>query len=133
MENNKIQEIYNRLTTDQAFAEELKKFIADKKFASLEDEAAAFVEFAKSQGYDITLEDLKAFAKTQCKALNEEELDSVNAAGGGLCIGLGVGWGEASGFGDTMCYVVGEGAGVSWKDSDWYEAAMRGSKKEGNK
>ena len=27
MENNKIQEIYTRLATDQAFAEELKKFV----------------------------------------------------------------------------------------------------------
>ena len=133
MENNKIQEIYTRLTTDHAFAEELKKFIAGKKCASLEDEAVTFVKFAKSQGCDITLEELKAFAETQCKALNEEELDSVNAAGGGLCIGLGFGWGEASGLGDTMCYVVGEGLGVSWKDSDWYESTMRSSKKEGQK
>jgi hypothetical protein len=143
MENNKIQEIYNRLATDQAFAEELKKFIAGKKFASLEEEAATFVEFAKSQGYDITLEGLKAFADAQCKALNEEELDSVNAAGlasmvadaivnkksGGLCLGVGIGWGESSGFGYTMCYIVGEGLGAAWEKSDWYETTMTGSKK----
>ena len=133
MENNKIQEIYTRLTTDQDFAEELKKFAAGKQIASLEEDAAAFIEFAKLQGYDVTIDELKAFAETQCKALSEKELDSVNAAGGGACVGLGFGWGEASGFGDTMCYIVGEGLGVSWKDSDWYETAMTGSKKEGKK
>ena len=130
---NKIQEIYDRLTTDQAFAEELKKFVKNKTIASAEEEVTALVEFVKLHGYDITPDDVQAFIKAQCNTMSEEELDSVNAAGGGLCIGLGFGWGEASGFGDTMCYVVGEGAGVSWKDSDWYETAMRGSKKEGKK
>ena len=133
MKHNKIQEIYTRLATDQAFAEELKKFAEGKQIASLEEDAAAFIEFAKLQGYDISIDELKAFAEAQCKVLSEEELDSVNAAGGGLCIGLGFGWGEASGLGDTMCYVVGEGLGVSWKDSDWYESTMRSSKKEGQK
>ena len=133
MKHNKIQEIYTRLTTDQAFAEELKKFEEGKEITSPEESAAAFIEFAKLQGYDISIDELKAFAEAQCKVLSEEELDSVNAAGGGLCIGLGFGWGEASGLGDTMCYVVGEGLGVSWKDSDWYESTMRSSKKEGQK
>ena len=63
MENNKIQEIYTRLTTDQAFAEELKKFVEDKKIVSAEDGINAFVKFAKLQGYDITIDELKAFAK----------------------------------------------------------------------
>ena len=48
MENSRIQEIYNRLTTDQAFAEELKKFVENKNIASQEEDAAAFVEFAKT-------------------------------------------------------------------------------------
>ena len=47
MENNKIQGIYTRLTNDQAFAEELKKFVENKNIASPEEEAAAFIEFAK--------------------------------------------------------------------------------------
>jgi hypothetical protein len=81
MENNKIQEINNRLTTDQAFAEELKKFLEGKEIATPEEEAAAFIEFAKLNGYDITIDELKAFAENQSKALSEEELDSVNAAG----------------------------------------------------
>ena len=133
-----IQEIYNRLTTDQTFAEELKKFVENREIESAADEAALLVEFAKSQGYDITLEGLKAFADAQCKALNEEELDSVNAAGlasmvadaivikksGGLCLGVGIGWGQSSGFGYTMCYIVGEGLGAAWEKSDWYETAM---------
>jgi hypothetical protein len=81
MENNKIQEINNRLTTDQAFAEELKKFLEGQEIATQEEEAAAFIEFAKLNGYDITIDELKAFAENQSKALSEEELDSVNAAG----------------------------------------------------
>ena len=129
MENNKVQEIYTRLATDQAFAEELKKFIAGKKFASLEDEAVTFVEFAKSQGYDITSEDLKAFAEDKYKALSEEELDSVNAAGaGGFCIIVGVGWGwSEAGTGSMFkcnCYVIGAGIGPGWKEVD-AEAAER--------
>ena len=119
MENNKIQEIYNRLTTDQAFAEELKKFIADKKFASLEDEAATFVEFAKSQGYDITADDMQAFIESQCKALTEEELEKINAAGaGGFCLIIGWGWNEAYGIGWTKCSIIGAGLGPTWKDSN---------------
>ena len=83
MKHNKIQEIYTRLATDQAFAEELKKFAEGKQIASLEEDAAAFIEFAKLQGYEITIDELKAFAEDKYKALSEEELDSVNAAGAG--------------------------------------------------
>ena len=132
---NKIQEIYNRLTNDQAFAEELKKFEESKEITSPEESAAAFIEFAKSQGYDITLDELKAFAEAQCKPLSEEELDSVNAAGGlatlvtdaimdniiekdksiGFCLGIGVGWGYGEGSGFTVCRIIGVGEGVSWE------------------
>jgi hypothetical protein len=119
MENNKIQEIYTRLTTDQAFAEELKKFAAGKQIASLEEDAAAFIEFAKLQGYEITIDELKAFAEDKYKALSEEELDSVNAAGaGGFCILIGGGWGHGVGAGETVCKVIGVGIGLTleeWK------------------
>ena len=119
MENNKIQEIYTRLTTDQDFAEELKKFAAGKQIASLEEDAAAFIEFAKLQGYEITIDELKAFAEDKYKALSEEELDSVNAAGaGGFCIIVGVGWGWSDGVGRCNCYVIGVGAGAGWKEVD---------------
>jgi hypothetical protein len=130
MENNKMQEIYTRLTTEQAFAEALKKFEEGKEITTPEESAAAFIEFAKLQGYDITIEELKAFAEDQSKALSEEELDSVNAAGivswitdiidnnksVGLCIGFGVGWGLAEGAGKTDCKVLGLGAGVGWQE-----------------
>ena len=115
---NKIQEIYDRLTTDQAFAEELKKFIADKKFASLEDEAATFVEFAKLHGYDITPDDVQAFAETQYNALSEEELEKINAAGaGGYCMLVGFGWNYGYGIGVTKCSIIGIGLGATWKDA----------------
>ena len=118
MENNKVQEIYNRLTTDQAFAEELKKFAAGKQIASLEEDIVAFIEFANLYGYDVTLDELKMFVETQCKALSEEELEKINAAGaGGFCFVIGWGWNEAYGAGYTKCSVIGGGLGVTWNDS----------------
>ena len=117
---NKIQEIYNRLTNDQAFAEELKKFVEARNITTPDDEVEALLEFAKVQGYDVTLDDLKDFAEKQCQALNEEELEAINAAGGGgLCILVGVGWGNAKGAENgptTTCYVIGVGAGVTWEE-----------------
>ena len=119
MKHNKIQEIYTRLTTDQAFAEELKKFVEDKNIASVEDGVTAFVEFAKLQGYDITVDELKAFVETQNRALSEEELEKINAAGaGGFCFVIGWGWNEAYGAGWTKCSVIGGGLGITWNDSN---------------
>ena len=119
MKHNKIQEIYTRLTTDQAFAEELKKFVEDKKIVSAEDGINAFVKFAKLQGYDITIDELKAFVETQNRALSEEELEKINAAGaGGFCFVIGWGWNEAYGAGWTKCSIVGGGLGITWNDSN---------------
>ena len=112
-----IQEIYNRLTTDQTFAEELKKFVENREIESAADEAALLVEFAKSQGYDITADDVQAFVEKQCKALSEEELEKINAAGaGGFCLLLGWGWNEAYGAGWTKCSIIGAGIGPTWND-----------------
>ena len=124
---NKIQEIYNRLTTDQAFVEELKKFVENKDIASQEENAAAFIEFAKLHGYEITPDELKAFAEDKCKALSEEELENINAAGaGGFCIIVGAGWGwsESVSIFKCNCYVIGAGIGPGWKEVD-AEAANR--------
>ena len=113
-----IQEIYNRLTTDQAFAEELKKFVENRKIESAADEVTAFVDFAKSQGYDITADDVQAFVQNQCKALSEEELEKINAAGaGGYCMLIGFGWNYGCGIGVTKCSIIGIGLGVTWKDA----------------
>ena len=124
---NKIQEFYNRLTTDQAFVEELKKFVENKDIASQEENAAAFIEFAKLHGYEITPDELKAFAEDKCKALSEEELENINAAGaGGFCIIVGAGWGwsESVSIFKCNCYVIGAGIGPGWKEVD-AEAAKR--------
>ena len=117
---NKFQEIYDRLTIDQTFAEELKKFVEAKNIATPDDEVEALLEFAKVQGYNVTLDNLKEFAEKQFQALTEEELESINAAGaGGLCIAVGVGWGKAYGAENgpiTHCYVIGTGGGVTWNE-----------------
>ena len=116
---NKIQEIYTRLTNEPAFAEELKKFVENKKIESAADEVTAFVDFSKSQGYDITSDDVQTFVENQCKALSEEELEKINAAGaGGFCFVIGWGWNEGYGAGWTKCSVIGGGLGVTWKDSN---------------
>ena len=129
MKHNKIQEIYTRLATDQAFAEELKKFVENKKIESAEEDVTAFIEFAKIHGYDITADDVQAFVEKQCKALSEDELEKINAAGaGGFCIIVGAGWGwSEAGTGSIFkcnCYVIGAGIGPGWKEVD-AEAAKR--------
>ena len=129
MENNKIQAVYDRLTTDQAFADELKKFFENKKIESAADEVALLVEFANSQGYDVTADDVQAFAEKQYKALSEEELEKINAAGaGGFCIIVGAGWGwsESVSIFKCNCSVIGAGIGPGWKEVD-AEAAKRES------
>ena len=123
---NKIQEIYTRLTTDQAFAEELKKFVENKNITSQEEDAAAFIEFAKLQGYEITPDELKAFAEEKCKALSEEELENINAAGaGGFCIIVGAGWGwsESASIFRCNCYVIGDV--ISLPSSNFFSSSAK--------
>ena len=119
---NKIQEIYNRLTNDQDFAEELKKFVETRTVANLDDGVTALLDFAKLQGYDVTLDDLKEFAEKQYRSLTEEELESINAAGaGGACFLIGAGWGRGKGAENgptTHCYVIGVGVGVTWQEAE---------------
>ena len=45
---NKIQEIYTRLTTDQAFAEELKKFVEARTIVTPDDEVEALLEIGRA-------------------------------------------------------------------------------------
>ena len=119
MENNKIQAVYTRLATDQAFAEELKKFVENKTLASAEEEVTVLVEFAKLHGYDITPDDVQAFVEKQYKALSEDELKKISAAGaGGFCFVIGWGWNEAYGAGWTKCSIIGGGLGATWNDSN---------------
>ena len=119
---NKIQEIYTRLTTDQTFAEELKKFVEARAIVTPDDEVEALLEFAKVQGYDVTVDDLKEFAGKQYQALTEEELESINAAAaGGLCFLIGGGWGRGKGAENgptTHCYGLGVGVGFTWKEAE---------------
>ena len=122
MENNRIQKFYKRLATDQSIAEELKKFVETRSCATPDDEVAALLDFAKLQGYDVTLDDLKEFAEKQYQALTEEELESINAAAaGGLCFLIGGGWGRGKGAENgptTHCYGLGVGVGFTWKEAE---------------
>ena len=110
-------------------SEAFDKFFENKKIESAADEVALLVEFANSQGYDVTADDVQAFAEKQYKALSEEELEKINAAGaGGFCIIVGAGWGwsESVSIFKCNCYVIGAGIGPGWKEVD-AEAAKRES------
>ena len=61
------------------------------------------------------------------RKLTPEELEKINAAGGGYCLGVGVGWGEGYGIGYTKCTIIGKGIGLAWSDSNDLE------NKEGNR
>ncbi|MBO5923431.1 MAG: hypothetical protein J6Q81_02845, partial [Lentisphaeria bacterium] len=84
------------------------------QIASLEEDAAAFIEFAKLQGYEITIDELKAFAEDKYKALSEEELDSVAA---GICGMIGCGFHEYYSAGKFQCNVIGGGSGITGANS----------------
>jgi len=66
---------------------------------------------AQSEGFELTLEDLKAFQvpeRTEPEKLSDDELDSV--AGGGTCVCFYLGFGTR-GHGDSRCTCFNSGSG----------------------
>jgi hypothetical protein len=76
------------------------------------------VEFAAGKGFDFTAGELAQFEQENQQELTPEELEKINAAGGGYCLGLGVGWNEGYGIGYTKCTIIGKGIGLAWSDSN---------------
>ena len=118
MSKENVQKFYELLMNDKAAAEELKKIAAGKDIAEPEKAAAMVVEFAAGKGFDFTAGELAQFEQENQQELTPEELEKINAAGGGYCLGLGFGWGEGYGIGYTKCTIIGKGIGLAWSDSN---------------
>ena len=74
------KELFEKLNRDPAFANEVADRLDAKKEAGAQDVIEASVEVAKELGYDLTKEDIEAFAKPAQKELSADDLDEV--AGG---------------------------------------------------
>ena len=121
MSKENIQKFYELLKQEPAVVNDLKKAVegADNTGKA----ACCLVEFAGSKGFDFTVGELAQFEIENQRELTPEELEKINAAGGGYCLGLGFGWSEGYGIGYTKCSVIGKGIGVTWSDTNDLENA----------
>ena len=102
MEN--VRKFYEALKTNPAMAEELNDASAELNRRVAQEAFERIAEFARSNGYDITADDLKEY-ETQAQELSAEELEEVNA-GRSFCIAIGLGWGDTN---YSFCRVLGLG------------------------
>ena len=118
MSKENVQKFYELLMNDTAVAEELKKIAAGRDIADPEKAAVLVVDFAAGKGFEFTAGELARFEQENQRELTPEELEKINAAGGGYCLGLGFGWSEGYGIGYTKCTVIGKGIGVTWSETN---------------
>ena len=118
MSKENVQKFYELLLNDTAVAEELKKIAAGRDIADPEKAAVLVVDFAAEKGFDFTTRELAQFEEADQRELTPEELEKINAAGGGYCLGLGFGWSEGYGIGYTQCTIIGKGIGVTWSETN---------------
>ena len=123
MSKENVRKFYEFLMNDSAAAEELKNIAVGKDIDEPEKAAALVVGFAAGKGFDFSVGDLSEFEQENQRELTPEELDKINAAGGGYCLGLGFGWNEGYGIGYTKCTVIGKGIGVTWSETNDLENA----------
>ena len=116
MSKENIQKFYELLKQDPAVVNDLKKAVEGAD--NTEKAACCLVEFAGSKGFDFTIGELAQFEIENQQELIPEELEKINAAGGGYCLGLGFGWNEGYGIGYTKCTIIGKGIGISWSDTN---------------
>ena len=116
MSRENVQKFYEMLIQDPAVVDDLQKAVAGA--GNAEQAACCLVEFAGSKGFDFTVGELAQFEIENQQELTPEELEKINAAGGGYCLGLGFGWGEGYGIGYTKCTIIGKGIGLAWSDSN---------------
>jgi predicted ribosomally synthesized peptide with nif11-like leader len=107
----KVKEFYKALSSDAAMKERAKALLDKGRPADEAEAAAALIAFAKSEGYDFTADELKAYASAGAKELSDEELE--NVAGGGCgdtkeCFCFGAGGGTKEGK-TCACVVIGNG------------------------
>ena len=111
-----IKRFYDALAKDEALQDKFKALV--KKYEGQKPDEGQFdaiyekdlLPFAKSAGYDFTLEELKGYrdaVKPGTRQLSEEELAAV--AGGGPCVCVIIGYGSFSS--GQQCGCVGYGWG----------------------
>ena len=118
MSKENIQKFYELLMNDKVVADELKNIAASKGNADSENTVALIVDFAAEKGFTFTAGELAQFEQDNQKELTPDELEKINAAGGGYCLGLGFGWNEGYGIGYTKCTIIGKGIGVTWSETN---------------
>lgn len=83
---SKISEFYIKAMSDQTAKEELVKILDGRDFSSADDEKLIKIgELAGRLGFDITMEEMKAFLDSKEGELDEEALDAV-AGGKGVTV-----------------------------------------------
>ena len=85
MSKENVQKFYELLMNDKAVADELQNIAAGKDIAGQEEAATLIVEFAAGKGFDFTAGELAQFEQENQRELTPEELEKINAAGGGYC------------------------------------------------
>ncbi len=118
MSKENIRKFYELLKNNSAVADELKNSIDVCVGEDAEKTVAQIIGFAAEKGFDFTEKDLAEFELENQRELTPEELEKINAAGGGYCLGVGIGWGEGYGIGYTKCTIIGKGIGLAWSDSN---------------
>lgn len=78
---SKVSEFYAKAVADESAKKELITILGDKKFTEASDDQLAKIgELAKRLGFEITIDEAKAYLNGDHSELDEEELDAV--AGG---------------------------------------------------
>ena len=120
-----VKDFYEKIASDEKFQNKLNE-LQDKATKGLELPLAqdkkeeitkeVIIPFAKEQGFDFSIEDVKEFEKSIVEQLDEEQLENISAGGGGLglsgCIFLGGGFGVWYHRGYMgICFTCGIGLG----------------------
>ena len=78
---SKIADFYAKVIADKGLRDKVAGILKGKDINQATDEQLAQIgELAKSTGYDVTLEEAKAYIESDAKDLSDEALD--NVAGG---------------------------------------------------
>lgn len=104
MNTTAVQKFYEALKADRTLAEELKGRSDELNREAARKAFEMMAEFARSKGYDITVDDLKVY-ETDTQELSADELDQVSAATS-VCLVIGFGWGDTD---RNRCRVIGGG------------------------
>ncbi len=112
-----VKDFYEKFATDKDFQKKLDELqkeateglelplAQDKKEEIIKD---VIIPFAKEQGFDFSIEDIKEFEQSIIEQLDEKQLENIAAALKGLghvrCYFLGLGFGVIGGYDYTECY-----------------------------